>query len=160
MTDPGGRRWASYRSAVVDLFPPGARPLRVHQRPGPPGVFPAGLEEPAFVLTACNPGSAPLGDAANRARQAELVAALAAAFCRWWQAVGWDLSSDHREDSVLVVGLTEDEAVALGRRFGQEALYGWTRRSWSVVSCVDDRRDESGWSLTEPEDPVARPLPL
>lgn len=154
--------WATYRRALVDLFPPDRPALRLC--PGEVatagGVLPEGLTEPVFVLTAWNPGSEPLEPEVNRARQVALLSELTARCCTLWPAVGWDPASAYREDGVLVSGLAEGEAVELGRRYGQEALYGWTRKAWSIISCVDDRRVELAWTLEEPSHPVARPLPF
>lgn len=89
----------------------------------------------AFV-TAWNPGSRVLDDHDNQARQAELVAALGEAGFRAWPGEGrgrdglWP-----PEASVLVPGLGEAEAIALGRRFGQNAVVighteGVARLAW------------------------------
>lgn len=145
---------------MVELFPPGGSPVRVRRRDdGVPGPWPEGLGEPACIVTAWNPRSMRLDPLANARRQGALVAELAERGLAWWPAVGWDPASDHREDSVVVAGLGEDEAVALGRRHGQEAVYVWTRRSWAIVSCVDGRRVEGGWTLEVPDDPVHPPCP-
>jgi hypothetical protein len=46
-----------------------------------------------------------------------------------------------------------DEALALGARFGQEAIFVWAPDAWSIVSCRDDRRVDFGWSVA-----VLRPM--
>ena len=163
--DPDGRTsrdemWDAYGRAVVDLFPPGRRPLRLRaDTEGLVGEWPEELSEPVVVLTAWNPSSQPLAIVANRARQRSLLGDLAALGHPCWPAVGWDPASAHREESVAVSGLTEGPARALGRRYGQEALYLWTRRAWEIVACGDGRRARLGWSLEEPAEPVSRSLP-
>ena len=163
--DPGGRTardemWVAYGRAVVDLFPPSRRPLRLRaDAEGLVGEWPEGLSEPVVVLTAWNPSSQPLAIVANRVRQRSLLEDLAALGHPCWPAVGWDPGSAHREESVAVSGITEGQARALGRRYGQEALFLWTRRAWEIVACADGRRARFGWSLEEPGEPVSRSLP-
>jgi hypothetical protein len=79
-----------------------------------------GVEAWAYV-TAYNPGSWPLPEAENRARQDELCRAVAAAgyaaYAGEGVGAGWP-----PEASLLVLGIGEEDAAALGRRFGQAAV--------------------------------------
>jgi hypothetical protein len=140
--------WASYRTAVVDMSPPGRDPFRlVPAGPGTCGSWPEGVVPPVTVVTAWNPDSVRLDPAANEARNRGLVDELGRMGLTWWPATGRDLDGDHHEDGFAVVGLTTTGARALGRRHGQAAVYRWTPGSWEVVSCTDDRRQVSGWLL-------------
>lgn len=97
----------------------------------------------AAYITACNPHSTVLSDADNRARMDELVGALAgqgAARLKTRSILHSHTHSDVRsymilhgrgtdpcgvwagEVSVLVLGMVEAEASALGERYGQNAL--------------------------------------
>jgi hypothetical protein len=81
-----------------------------------------GVTSWAFV-TAYNPGSIRLDDTANRARQRQLEEAARAL----GKAVlpGRGVGDDGTwppEESLLVLGISEPEAVSLGRRFGQAAV--------------------------------------
>jgi hypothetical protein len=81
-----------------------------------------GLEECAY-LTAHNPGGLPADPGANAAAQARLEAELVASgrvFLRG--ASHGDGGSWGPEPSLLVLGLGRAEALALARRYGQEAL--------------------------------------
>ena len=49
------------------------------------------------------------------------------------------------ERSLAVFGVTVEEALALGRRFGQVAIFDWEGPGWSLLACVGDRRTDRGW---------------
>ena len=147
--------WASYARAVVDVAPPDAAPFRlVPDKVGATGSWPDGLDPPVVVVTAWNPDGVPVPPGDNRANNRRLVADLGRLGLTYWPAVGRDLDSPHLEEGVAVSGLTEAEGVALGLRFGQAAVYLWTRDDWSVVSCTDQRRHSLGWRRT-----VRPPIP-
>lgn len=84
-----------------------------------------GLNEYAY-LTAWNPGSRPLPEAENRERQERLKAALRG---RHPLVEGIATADDGawREESILVLGIPREEALAVGRAFGQVAILVGTR---------------------------------
>jgi hypothetical protein len=115
---------AAYRatSYVVD-GPDGAFALRVGETSPP-------LDELlvrhntrcwAFV-TACNPGSLPLSAEENRGRQAELEAVVSKAGYTFFAGQGVGEDDWLPEASVLILGITPENAAALGRHFGQNAI--------------------------------------
>lgn len=77
----------------------------------------------AAFLTACNPGSARSSDAENEARQSELACILDGMHLAYIDGMGlhprggWD-----GEPSFLVLGMSREDACAVGRRFGQNAV--------------------------------------
>ncbi len=76
----------------------------------------------AFV-TAYNPGSVAAPPEDNRARQDELDSAVTAAGFPYYHGEGkGDDDGWPPEPSLLILGVGEDDAAALGRRFGQAAL--------------------------------------
>jgi len=105
----------------------------------------------AFI-TAWNPGSKPTDDATNRRRQAELEAEVKQGGYAFYRGAGIpdDLierssgSSFHvprssfgqaepaapgwkAEDSILIVGLDRDDAIAIGKKYGQAGIVIGTR---------------------------------
>ena len=141
--------WASYARAVVDVVPAEGEPFRlVPDRVGSAGRWPDGLDPPVTVVTAWNPDGVLVPPGDNRAGNQRLVDELQRLGLTWWPAVGRDLDSAHHEEGVAVSGLTVAEGLALGRRYGQAAVYVWTPDEWSVVSCTDDRRHTCGWRRT------------
>jgi len=146
--------WGAYAKAVVDIDPPGRAGFRISPRPkGEVGLWPPWLSAPLFVITAWNPGTDRPKDTVNRARQGSLEADLAQLGVDMWPAVGWDPDTHHREESVAVSGLSEEDAIEIGSLHGQDAIFGWTRTAWLILSCVDTRRHEGGWFL----EALARP---
>ncbi|MGD0882510.1 MAG: DUF3293 domain-containing protein [Acidimicrobiales bacterium] len=146
--------WVSYRAAVVDVVPPAGPPFRiVPAAAGIHGRWSRRWRSPVHVVTAWNPDSVRLDRDANDARNARLLADLEASGLAHWPATGRDLAGDHFEEGFAVFGLSEHEAVALGRSHGQAAIYRWTPDAWQVISCTDGRRDTSGWQTV----PVPRP---
>jgi hypothetical protein len=144
-------RWPEYIRTVVDVAVPGLAPVRI--RPAPPGtvgVWPSAFEPPVYFLTAWDPGGQRPGDAENRRRHDALIGELHGLGLATWSTVGHDPRTDHREVGVAVAGLSEDEALDLGRRYGQDAIFGWTPGAWSVVSCFDGDRHVGGWRLQAP----------
>jgi Protein of unknown function (DUF3293) len=141
-------QWSSYDRAVVDLAPPGGRPVRlVPDQRGVTGTWPDGLDTPVVVVTAWNPDSVLHPASDNRAAHRALVAELRRRGLHHWPAIGRDPDARHHEEGVGVSGLPEAEGIALGRAHGQAAVYVWTPDAWEVVSCTDSRRHVHGWRL-------------
>lgn len=55
----------------------------------------------------------------------------------WWPAVGCSNDATHGEQSVLVAGITRADAVDLGRRFDQLAVFELTDDLQTVVPCIE-----------------------
>jgi hypothetical protein len=122
---------ARYRSTIYRVFIAGDAPIDL--RIGEPSarldlvLESHGAEAWAFI-SAWNPASRELPPAQNGARHAELLAIIRE---RGWSCLdgsGIPAHSDWTaEASVLVPGIALDEAVALGRRFGQNAIVAGRR---------------------------------
>ena len=80
-----------------------------------------GLEDYAY-LTAWNPGSKPLPEAENRARQEALKERLRAKGLKFLEGVARADDGSWSEESLLVLGVSRDDALALGRDLGQAAV--------------------------------------
>ncbi len=138
--------WDSYRAAVVDVTPPGGAPFRIiPAEPGTVGAWPEGLTPPVFVITAWNPDSVRLTPEENQARHVQLLGELELLGLPWWPAVGRDPASSHAEEGILISQIAEAEALAIGRAYGQAAVFAWTPVAWEIISCSDDRRHVGGW---------------
>jgi hypothetical protein len=144
--------WASYERTVVEILRPGGGFLRVRSAPDSDrATWPWSDGRPVHLLTAWDPGRERPGRDVNRARQAALEADLALLADPLLAAVGVDPATGRREEGVAVRGLPEAEALALGVRYGQDAIFAWTPREWTIVACRGDRRLASGWSLVVSE---------
>jgi hypothetical protein len=141
--------WIVYARTIVEISPPARATFRILPAPkGEVGTWPPGFGAEIFVITAWNPHSQPLDDNENRVRQEALEAELLR--LELWPAVGLDPDSKYREEGVAVAGLSEMEAIALGARYDQNAIFLWTPVAWSILSCLDKRREDSGWLVDEP----------
>ena len=94
-----------------------------------------GLEEYAY-LTAWNPGSGKLPDAENRARQDDLKARLKG---RHPTIEGLATADDGAwsEESLLVLGISRADALALAREFGQAAILAGRRGGVPEIAWVE-----------------------
>ncbi len=84
-------------------------------------------ERPTWALiTAANPYSKPLSELENQQRQQKLIEYLQELPWSWLDAVGKDRSGVWTpEPSLLILGIDRFEAIAVGRKFEQNALvYG------------------------------------
>jgi hypothetical protein len=141
--------WASYARTVVVIARPGATNLVVEARPSGVGSWPWAPALLVHVLTAWDPGDERPGEAENRARQAALEADLRLLGPgAIWTAVGVDPVSGHREEGVALWGVETASVLALGARYGQEAVFEWTPDEWAIVACRGGRRADFGWSVT------------
>jgi hypothetical protein len=143
-----GDPWAAYARTVVEIVRPRQGHLVVRSAPpGEVGDWPWASREPVYVLTAWDPGDERPGDGENRTRQAALETELRPLASALWFAVGIDPVSGHREEGVAVRGVREDDALALGGHYRQDAIFGWTPAEWAIVACAGGRRVVHGWSL-------------
>ncbi|WP_433803405.1 DUF3293 domain-containing protein [Actinomycetospora sp. CA-084318] len=140
-------RFVGYRLARLRVPDLDGAPLEVH--PAPPGErtgrFP--FDAPVHVLTAYDPGAARLPAAENARRHRALVSELPAHVRRWASETG-AVDGSHTEHGVLVEGLTDDEAVALGARYGQDAVFRWSAAAWSVLPCDGGPSSDAGWRIS------------
>jgi hypothetical protein len=93
----------------------------------------AGADNWAYV-TAYNPGGVVHDLAENRARQERLESEVRAAgfSYRHGEGVGED-GTWPPEPSLLVIGIAREDAVALGRRYGQEAIVAGERGTAALL---------------------------
>lgn len=140
-------RFAGYREARLWVRDDRGRVL-MEVRPDDSGAttgrFP--FDVGAHVLTAVNPGAERPSPRENERRQRALVARLPAGTSRW-EAEAGAADGSHRERSVLVTGLSDDEAVAIAGRWGQDAIFRWTPQAWSVLPCDGGPASHTGWLL-------------
>ncbi|MGW3635251.1 DUF3293 domain-containing protein [Streptomyces sp. NPDC005122] len=142
-------QWPNYLRAVVDIAFL-AHSIRV--TPGPlDGVvglpFPLDGARTIHIVTAFNPHGRHTTARANLRAQHELLHDIGLHGLQWWPAVGGDPVCTHAEISAAVVGMDDAQARALGRRFGQDAVFAWTPASWRLLSCADAAHDTvlAGW---------------
>lgn len=112
--------WDHYGDAIVGVHLPDG-PVVVGPRPLVPR---SEIEVPAVgsttihVITADNPGGVDQHEETNASVRAALLGDLDRSGLTTFQARGGDLAWTHIEESVAVVGLSDDEALELGRQYG------------------------------------------
>lgn len=94
-----------------------------------------GLADAFAVVTAAAPGGADQHDAFDHARQVELEEAARHASSVVRRVDGVSPDGAHRERSVAVA-LPKDDAVALGRRFQQSAIFWYDGRDFWLLGAV------------------------
>ena len=140
--------WASYQRTVVEILRPGGGTLRIRAAADAEQAgWPWPDDRPVHLLTAWDPGPERPGPEVNRVRQAALEADLAELSAPLLAAVGLDPATGRREEGVAVRGLPESEVLALGARYGQDAVFAWTPTEWAIAACRGGRRLASSWSL-------------
>ena len=150
ISDRRAERDAAYSEAHIRVYHPQRGTLVIEPRPdaGVVGEFPNPDGWTIYIVTAHNPGRQ-LSDAENAARHQELARLLASRTdLTVWDAEGGDPAWQHREESLAVVGLTDEGARELGRTFEQEAVFAWRPRELVVLDCHSDEVITSGWSVT------------
>ncbi len=88
------------------------------------------------VITAWNPGDERPSSEINGARNQELRAEISARGLEALEALGSDPNSPHAEKSWAVVGMTDDTAIELGRKYGQVAVFRITESQQSVLGSL------------------------
>lgn len=140
--------WAAYAEAVLYLDTPSGI---VRVRSAPLGVtagdFPGQQGQTIHVITAHNPSGILCDEKSNTAAQAALEAELSRRELPWWQAAGGDPGWQHVEASAAVFGLDRESAMALGRQYGQDAVFELTSAFRIVVDCTTGRTLATGWSI-------------
>lgn len=145
-------RWGAYLSAEIWIETPMGgvlvSPMPLMQTVG---EYPDPQGRAIAVITAHNPGGQRADEQTNAVAQRNLEAELDRRGLAWWRADGADPSWTHIEESVAVPGLTLPDAIELGVRFGQEAVFLLTPTSLTVADCATGKIAKTGWHV-EPAD--------
>jgi Protein of unknown function (DUF3293) len=145
-------RWDAYLNAELRIETPAGAvlvsPMPLMQTTG---EYPDPQGRTIAVITAHNPGGQPTGDEANAVAQRALEAELDRRGLAWWRADGADPSWTHVEESAAVPGLALPDAIELGSRFGQEAVFLLSKSALTVADCATGKVAMTGWHV-EPDD--------
>jgi hypothetical protein len=135
--------WEGFAGAVVHLSLPAGDHRLEPRRSGTRGAFP--FSAPVHIITAYNPAGEMVDEAANETNHTELAAALREA--ETLATIGSAPDGSMAEPGFAVLGLELDDAVELGRRFGQAAIYRWTEDTLAIIGVSEPRVVRMGWSL-------------
>ena len=100
--------------------------------------FCAGQNVQIHVITAWNPGSERPEMNENDVQNGKLQDELHALGFEVFEALGSDPNSEHAEKSWAVIGLADQMATDLGKRYGQIAVFRITQSQQAVLGCFSD----------------------
>src|SRR5665647_3674570 len=137
--------WDDYTQAILRLELPGGEVEVVPVAFGrSTGTFPVN-GRPVHIITAHNPGGHLSSPDDNAVAQSRLVDRVAETAMEHYPAERGDRAWEHVEASLAVVGLDREQACALGREFGQDAIFEWSPKGLAVLSCTGARAHYTGW---------------
>lgn len=114
-------------------LPSGAVVLRVEARAiGDVGCL---LGRSVAVVTAYNPGLARPSEDENRRANGRLEREIEERRWEYYPALGYSPDRSHQEPSFAILDLSDDEARALGARYGQAAVFFWDGARGRLVWC-------------------------
>ena len=147
-------RWDAYVSAELRIETPDG-PVHVYPAPAlqATGEYPDPGRRRIAVITAHNPGGEDVVPEANAVAHRELIAELDRRSLTWWPAAGADPSWEHVEESVAIPGLSQSDALELGAKFGQEAIFLLSPTGLRVIDCATGRMSMTGWHIEPAGDP-------
>jgi len=151
--------WDDYTQAILRLdLPEGEIEVAPAAFGRTRGTFP-GDGRPIHVITAHNPGGHRSSPEDNALAQSRLTDRVTEAALEHYAAAGGDRAWEHVEPSLAVVGLDREQACALGREFGQDAIFEWSPTGLAVLSCTDARVNYTGWAISPVQDtaPIQHP---
>ena len=91
------------------------------------------------IITAYNPGII-LGAELNAKADEELRKEQNLAGSRCFRITGCSPDLKHREEGCGVAGLTDEEALSMGRKYGQNAIFSVTDGILSVIGCLSGEK--------------------
>lgn len=89
------------------------------------------------VITAWNPGDDRFDSVQNEERNQQLRAEIRALKCKVFPARGSDTESDYYEDSWASIGLSDEQAIDLGRKYEQVAIFRIDSSRQRVLGCFE-----------------------
>lgn len=90
------------------------------------------------IITAWNPGEERPGDAISDSQYEQLRLDISALGFECFEALGSDPNSTHVEKSWAIVGMSDNVAVELGKKYHQVAVFRITQSRQSVLGCLSD----------------------
>ena len=111
------------------------------------GVSPVGGWPAAFaIITACDPDAKKTDPAVNQSADFQLESELRIKGCRYWRVTGGSPDFAHAEPG-YAAELPLSEALNIGRKYRQEAIFWIERDELIIVGCGSELRQELGsWS--------------
>ena len=123
--------WPPYLETRLEIGPPPHATVAHFST----AVLEGALKGCWHVITAFNPSGAEWTDGQNRAAHERLRDALAELQVTFQRSLGTTPDGRWPEDGFAVAGLTRAQAIDLGRRFGQHAIFEIDAASGRLLDC-------------------------
>ncbi len=140
--------WEDYTDAIVHLDLPGGRievaPVAFARTAG---TFP-GTGRPWHIITARYAGVSRHAADGGSDVLSRLLDRVAASGLTYHLAWTHDPGGPYRQQGVAVLGMDPEQARALGRDLGVDAVREWSPTTLTVVSCTEDRFRYTGWAAS------------
>lgn len=144
--DPAAQRRAYYRHTIIEVeFVPGT-PTALN---GPDALEQWPWDAPIHVLTAWNPQGAPIGDDEAERINIRIAEDILTRGGRFAFGAGRSPDGTHREPSLIAWGLTRDDALDMGRKASQDAIFELTSDEIRFIDCLDGT--VTSWGRREAE---------
>ena len=135
--------WAGFARAIVRLDLSGGPEVLHPTKNGVSGRFP--FDGSVHIITAYNRDGLEASDAANRAADQELEAALSDH--QTFRTVGSAPDGSFAEPGFGILDIEFQDALTLGARFGQVAIYRWSADDLVICAVGSDDELRLGWQL-------------
>jgi len=113
------------------------------------GEFP--VTDPIHIITAWNPRCEPHSEQENLHFSEDLADWVDARNLPLWEGTGFASDGGWREEGFALVGLSRKEALEVGDRWGQTAIWEWNPEALMTLDCQGGGETRYGW--------VRAPLP-
>ena len=141
----GDSMWDAFAEAIVRLDLVTGPVVLMPKALGVVGQF--AFDHPVHIITAYNPAGVEIDAASNRRLHEALGTALDEH--EVVSSAGSARDGSMAEPGYAVLGLSLDEAIELGRQFGQRAVYRWTADALTIVGVNEAIERRLGWALSE-----------
>lgn len=132
--DPAAQRRAYYRHTIIEVeFVPGS-PTALN---GVDALDPWPWDTPIHVLTGWNPQGAMIGDDEAERINIRIAEDILTHGGKFAFGAGRSPDGTHREPSLVAWGLTRDDALDMGRKAAQDAIFELTRDEIRFIDCLE-----------------------
>jgi hypothetical protein len=138
VVDPSRRRLNAYRSTTIEAE---IQPGLLRTLNGPHAATPWPFPGCVHVLTGWNPQGAALDESSQENINIAIAEDILRHGARFVQGAGSSLTGDHSEPSLIAWGLTRDEAIEMGAKANQDAVFELDDDTVYLVSCIDETVD-------------------
>lgn len=135
LADPAQARRDAYRTAIVEME---VLPGSWHTLNGPDATPQWPFPDSVFVITGWNPQGVVLSESLNESVNRQIATDIIERGGRFVLGHGRSPDGSHIEESLIAWGITTDDAVEMGRKASQDAVFEIDADEVHLLSCVND----------------------